>query len=190
MDVSQIDIDIETMKDLMVICNNNIHWNSVWNMIKCALHLCHRINAFYTVNQYLSKQIWEKNDDDGSIYRDILTLGDWETLEELYNLTKPFRDFTARMEGHALTGSYGALWKVLPAIELLVTEYKKYDSHYTALVLNNRVLEAKREEPDMEYSYILLCVKNALNKLMKYQELLPQLPVYAAAITINPTFHW
>lgn len=94
------------------------------------------------------------------------------------------------MEGHAIIGSYGALWEVLPAIELLVSEYKKYGSHYTALVLNNRVSEAEGEKPDMEFSYILLCVKNALSKLMKYQGVLPQSPVYAAAITMNPTLCW
>ena len=113
-------------------------------MIERALHLRHRIDAFCAVNQRPSKRIREENDDDGSVRRDTLTPGDWETLEELYNLTKPFRDFTARMEGHALTGSYGALWEVLPAIELLVAEYKKHDLHYTALVLNNRVSEAER----------------------------------------------
>lgn len=98
----------------------------------------------------------------------MLTPGNWETLEELYNLTKPFQDFTTRMESHALTGSYGVLWEVLPAIELLVAEYKKYNLHYTTLILNNKVSKAKREEPDIEYNYILLFVKNALSKLMKY----------------------
>lgn len=72
------------------------------------------------------------------------------------------------MKGYALTGSYGILWKVLPAIKLLVAEYKKYNLHYIALILSNRVLEAKEKESDMEYSYILLFVKNTLSKLMKY----------------------
>ena len=57
---------------------------------------------------------------------------------------------------------------MLPAIKLLVAEYKKSDSHYTILVLNNRVLKVKEEELDIEYSYILLSIKNAINKLMKY----------------------
>lgn len=41
----------------------------------------------------------------------------------------------------------------------------------------------------MEYSYILLCIKNILSKLMKYQKHLLQLPMYVAAIAINPTYH-
>lgn len=56
----------------------------------------------------------------------------------------------------------------MPAIKLLVAEYKKSDSHYTILVLNNRVLKVKEKEPDIKYSYILLSVKNAVSKLMKY----------------------
>lgn len=53
--------------------------------------------------------IWEENDDNRSVYCDTLTPGDWETLEELYNLTKLFRDFTVHIEGHALTSSHRAL---------------------------------------------------------------------------------
>lgn len=61
------------------------------------------------------------------------------------------------MEGHATTGSYGVPWEVLPAIELLVSEYKKYESHYSALVLNNKSseVEGDADESDMECSYIL-----------------------------------
>lgn len=79
---------------------------------------------------------------------------------------------------------------MLSAIKLLVAEYKKYDSHYTTLVLNNRILEAKEKELNIEYSYVLLFVKNALSKLMKYQELLSQLLVYVTAIAINLTLCW
>lgn len=34
MDVSQFDLNNETMKDLIVIYNNNSWWDSVYNMIK------------------------------------------------------------------------------------------------------------------------------------------------------------
>lgn len=58
------------------------------------------------------------------------------------------------------------------------------------LILSNRVLEVKKKELDMEYSYMLLFVKNTLSKLMKYQEFLPQSSVYATAIIMNPIFCW
>lgn len=104
-------------------------------------------------------------------------------LKELYALTKLFCQFTACMEGGATNGSYGALWEVLPAIELLVSEYKDFAARYTAFALS----QEGEVDFDMEYSHILLCISNALNKLIKYQELLPQSPAYAALVAMNPT---
>lgn len=101
-----------------------------------------------------------------------MIFGNLETLERLYNLTNLFQDFTIRIKSHILTGFYRVFWKVLPAIKLLVVEYKKYDLYYTTPVLNNKILEIKREEPDIKYSYILLFVKNTLSKLIKYHEFL------------------
>lgn len=52
MDVSQFDLDNETMKDLIIVCNNDTRWNSACNMIEQALlQLCHRIDAFCAINQ-------------------------------------------------------------------------------------------------------------------------------------------
>lgn len=172
----------------MVVCDNDTRWNLACNMIKRALELRHRIDAFCAVNQRPVKQSRDENDDEQSVRRDTLTPGDWDTLKELYNLTKPFRDFTARMEGHATNGLYGALWEVMPAIELLVSEYKRFSEQYTALALS--VEGSEIENPDMEYSHILLCINNALHKLMKYQKLLPQSPAYAAAVAMNSTLRW
>lgn len=189
MDISQFDLDNEKMKDLMVVCNNDTRWNPAFNMIERALELRHRKDAFYAVNQRPVKQNRDVSDENGSVYRNTLTLGDWDTLKELYDLTKPFRDFTARMEGHATTDSCRALWEIMPAIELLVLEYKRFFEQYTALALSVEGSEVENS-PDMEYSYILLCINNALHKLIKYQKLLSQSPAYAAAVAMNPTLRW
>lgn len=188
MEVSQFDLDNESMKDLMVVCDNDTRWNSACNMIERALQLRHRIDAFCAVNQRSIKRREDSvDDDDGSVRRDTLTPGDWDTLKELFDLTKPFRDFTARMEGRATTGTYGALWEVLPAIHKIVEEYERHAAHYTALALSNQYME---DAGDMEVNYILISISNALGKLYKYQELLPQSPAYAAAIAMNPTLRW
>lgn len=100
-------------------------------MIKRALYLYNQIDAFCAANQRLFKQIQEENDNDRSVCCDMLTLGNLETLEKLYNLIKLFQDFTTRIESHALTGYYKVLWKLFLAIKLLIAEYKKCDSHYT-----------------------------------------------------------
>ena len=78
MEVSQFDLDNETMKDLMVVCDNDTRWNSACNMIERALQLRHRIDAFCAVNQRTTKRHKEdsSDDDDGSVRRDTLTPGD------------------------------------------------------------------------------------------------------------------
>lgn len=65
--VSQFDLDNKKMKDLMVVCNNDTRWNSVCNMIKQALELCHCIDAFCAVNQWPVKRNRDENNDNGSV---------------------------------------------------------------------------------------------------------------------------
>lgn len=194
MEVSQFDLDNETVQNLMVVCDNDTRWNSACNMIERALHLRHRIDAFCAVNQRTTKRSRDdlntRDDDYRSVRHDTLTPGDWDTLKELYNLTKLFRDFIARMEGRATTGSYGALWEVLPAIELMVTEYRRFAAQYTALAIHNQYGEVEEGDSDKETNFILVCINNALAKLMKYQELLSQSPAYATAVAMNPTLRW
>ena len=71
------------------------------------------------------------------------------------------------------------------AIELIVLEYKRFITHYIALVLNNQYGKAGKKKSDLKTSYILLYINNALTKLIKYQELLSHFPVYATAIAMN-----
>ena len=72
----------------------------------------------------------------------------------------------------------------------MVSEYKRFATQYSALALHNQYSEVEGEASDMESNYILLCINNALAKLMKYQELLPHSPAYAAAVVMNPTLCW
>lgn len=99
------------MKDLMVVCNNDTCWNSAYNIIECALQLCHQINAFCAVNQHIIK--WHKKDsldnDDRSVCQNTWTPRDRDMFKKLYTLTKLFGNFIMRMEGHAITGLYGVL---------------------------------------------------------------------------------
>lgn len=79
---------------------------------------------------------------------------------------------------------------MLLAIELIVSEYKRFAACYIALVLNNQYGEAEEKKSNIESSYILLGLNNAPAKLMKYQEILLYSPTYADTVAINPTFCW
>lgn len=165
MEVSQFDLDNETMKDLMMICDNDMRWNSAYNMIERTLHLFDCINAFCAIKQRTTKRSRDglsMDDDDGSIRHDSLTPAGWDTLKELYNLTKLFRDFTACIVGRATTGSCGAQWEVLLAIKLVVTEYKRFATQYTALAIHNYYGEVEEGNSDMKTNFILLFINNAL----------------------------
>lgn len=59
-----------------------------------------------------------------------------------------------------------------------------------ALALNNQYNEAEDAGGDIEVNYIWISINNALGKLYKYQELLPQSPAYTTAIAMNPTLRW
>lgn len=72
---------------------------------------------------------------------------------------------------------------------LIVLEYKKFVFHYVALVLSNQYSKTKEKELDIENNYSLLYINNTLGKLIKYQELILILPIYATFIAINLTFY-
>lgn len=57
-------------------------------------------------------------------------------LKELYVVIKHFCKFTACIKSRAINGFYRAFWEVLPAIQLLVSEYKNFTTHYTAFTLS------------------------------------------------------
>lgn len=164
-------------------------------MIEWILHLCYCINTFCVINQCTTRQSRDdlniKANNNKLICYNILTPGDWDTLKELYKLTKLFRDFIARIEDCTITGSYRALWKVFLAIKLMVMEYyKRFAIQYTALVIYNQYDEVKERYSDKKTNFILVCINNTLTKLIKYQKFFSQSLTYDAAIAMNLIFYW
>jgi hypothetical protein len=41
-------------------------------------------------------------------------------LKLIHEILKPFREVTIRLQGQAKNGLHGALWEVLPAMQLLI----------------------------------------------------------------------
>ena len=67
---------------------------------------------------------WRKPANDSyDLSQDALTDEDWQQVEQLVKILKPFVLATKRMEGDAnspgVEGSYGALWESITNIELL-----------------------------------------------------------------------
>ena len=74
------------------------------------------------INKYLLA--WRKPANDSyDLSQDALTDEDWQQVEQLVKILKPFVLATKRMEGDAnspgVEGSYGALWESIINIKLL-----------------------------------------------------------------------
>lgn len=67
----------------------------------------------------------------------MLTLIDWNTFKEVFELIKFFSDFTTWIEDYNKTRLYRVFWEVLPLIYKLIKEYERYLTHYTALAISN-----------------------------------------------------
>lgn len=78
---------------------------------------------------------------------------------------------TLRLEGNnALTGSYGTVWDVLPAMEVPISRLEKASTIHT----------------HKKSKFINTCINNALMKLRDYYRLLDNSPVYATSLVLNP----
>ena len=138
-------------------------------MIEHVLQLKDPIDLFISCHLTLQRT------GEQSLADDRLLEDDWEQIKYLLKLLKPFRDLTLRLEGKGKTGSRGAVWEILPAIDLLL-------EHLEA---------AKAEYKHMhEYTYVKTVVNNAWLVLDKYYNLTEMSPIYVATVVLNPKYKW
>lgn len=71
------------------------------------------------------------------------------------------QNFTTEIKGYVVYGSYGALWEVYLALELLVLEDKQFTTHYTTLIyVKNQYnkIDAKKPNKNITISYSILII--------------------------------
>ena len=91
-----------------------VKWNSTYAMIERAL----KLKA--PLQRYCRK--WQPTKTDSyDLERDFLDAKDWEELYHFEELLQPFMKATKRVEGNAYTGTHGALWEVVPAMDYRFT---------------------------------------------------------------------
>ncbi|TKA45693.1 hypothetical protein B0A49_13640, partial [Cryomyces minteri] len=135
-------------------------------MIERAIKLRDAIEL-YVLHQSRTK-------DTASIIEDQLTPEDWQELVDLRDLLEPMKTLTIRLQGNATTGSHGALWESLGAMELLLEK-----------------LETKKKQYEhLPSSHFKACIKLGWKKLEKYYQLTDESPVYRAAIFLHPRHKW
>ena len=149
--------------ELQVIADNQTRWNSTYLMLEWALKLHVWIDSF----------IHEHTDVGGYSLSaaDILSKEEWQTLQTIRDLMFPFWLLTLKLQGNAPGGSNGAVWEILPAMEVLI----------------NRFEDASKIHTPRKSKFINASINNALIKLRQYYHLLDDSPVYAASLVLNPS---
>jgi len=107
--------------------------------------------------------------------QDTLTDEDWQQVEQLVKILKPFVLATKRMEGDAnspgVEGSYGALWESITNIELL-----------------HQILQRTQQSLKNEYnSFLKSGVNMTIQKINKYfDKMKAESPHYFATVILHP----
>lgn len=57
-------------------------------------------------------------------------LGNWDILQELFNLTKLFYNFITYIEDYIIIKIYKAFWEVLLIIYKMIEKYKRFTTYY------------------------------------------------------------
>ena len=83
----------------------------------------------------------------------------------------PFWLLTLKLQGNTPGGSNGAVWEILPAMEVLI----------------NRFEDASKIHTPRKSKFINISINNVLIKLQQYYHLLDDSPVYAASLVLNPS---
>lgn len=153
----------ETSRDLMLVADNRTRWNSTYKMIQRAI----KIKFF--LDTYISKQIEARVDRYESLKRDQLTSTDWEELTHLNSLLEPFYKVTLATEG---VDTF--LYKVIPGMDLLLSQLEEYKNIYEHHPL----------------SHMKHVINMGWSKLDQYYKLTDEVPAYVASVVLHPALKW
>jgi hypothetical protein len=141
--------------ELIVLSDNSTRWNSTYYMIKRALKLRDQINVCTLKHRK-------------ELEKDLLTEEEWNQLEAIHNILRPFKRVTKRLEGRAEKGECGSLWEGLPALETLLSHVERSKTEYTC------------------HKHLATSLNEAWIKLKQYYERMDESPAYAAALMLHP----
>jgi hypothetical protein len=164
----------DEFSDLMLVQDNATRWNSAYLMIDRALKK--RAN----VEKFIENSVYESDKNKTVPVDDRLTNEDWLVLEETHIILKPFNAQTKRLQSRASDATHGAIWEAYPSCEYLlrhiIGKRQDYAPHEGV---------ATKSEPESR-RHIRTSIENCWTKLDDYYKMLDSLPVYMAALVLNP----
>ena len=111
-----IEDELFNYAELLLIKDRGVRWNLTYFMLRRALLLRKVINKYLLTQRKLANNSYD-------LLQDALTNNDWQQVERLVKILKPFISATKRIKGDAnspgVEGLYGALWELITNIELL-----------------------------------------------------------------------
>lgn len=133
-------------KILGVVRDNATRWNSTYMMIQRALGKRQEIDAFVQVLDV-------RKGEAGLPQEDRLSREDWLVLEKSAEILKPIYDHTIRFQSRAQQGHHGAIWEVLPSMEMILQHLEGLKEEYTASgLLDISNAPSSREDTDVDSS--------------------------------------
>jgi hAT family C-terminal dimerisation region len=168
---------VDYSSSINLILDNSTRWNSAFLSIQRGLKLKTAVNIF--INEHLD-----------ALGDDRLEEEDWQQLADVVDALEPFSYITLRLEGNPITGSHGAIWEALPALDLLLqhvetkreTLRQQRSQRSTPPSRNRRQIPHTPDISPLEVAY-----QNAWEKLRKYyRKTDDNFEIYAAATLLNP----
>jgi hAT family C-terminal dimerisation region len=111
-------------KDLNLRTDNATRWNSTYLMITRALQKRDEIDTF------VARCERERETYKRVPAEDHLSSDDWLILAETASILKPFYTQTVRLQSRAKDAHHGAIWEVLPAMELILEHLEEQRTIY------------------------------------------------------------
>jgi hypothetical protein len=169
----------DEFSDLMLVQDNATRWNSAYLMIERA------IQKRTSVDRFIENSIYETDKNKIVPVEDRLTNQDWLVLTETCNILRPFYYQTKRFQSRATDGTHGAIWEAYPSCEFLLqhilAKKREYEYDHAPLepAASDQVVTESRK-------HLKTSIDNCWGKLDEYYKKLDALPIYVAALVLNP----
>ena len=153
-------------------------WNSYYDAFVRALQLKDAIDEYAAGHIFRARDkkptdvpYWMKSNG--------LTAHDWAVITEYTEALKPLKEATLHLEGRGRSGSFGAIYEILPIFEAILKAYED-----TTLQFRNVDFE-QAEAPE---DHLKINLTAAWHKLDLYYTKLEDSPYYYAAVCLHPRY--
>lgn len=175
-------------KVLQVIKPIKTRWNSYQDAFERAIQLKGPLDAFaqYHIDQHnheaaRCKARGRKPPEPPLFIRTGgMTSYDWDVIRNYVQMLRPFKEATKRLEGRGVSGRHGAIWEVIPVMDVLLKTLEDIKERF----VDATTTQYPDQEP-MEDHYAIN-INRGWAKLSEYFSKLDESPAYYAAVVLHP----